>query len=99
LRQKPSHRSQTQLHPIIPPNQRADHRPSPQRKGKLKLQRVLQGHCAVNPPKLRTRAATSLHLYSSPFPECDFYDLLNGEKRRLTLAYDTMYGKPVSPVS
>jgi len=45
------------------------------------------------------QAATSLHLYSSPFPECDIYDLPNREKRRLTLTYDTMYGRPVSPVS
>src|SRR5918994_1906344 len=54
LRQQSSHRCQTQPHPIFPPNQRTDHRPSPQRKGKLKLQRVLCGHRPINPPNLRS---------------------------------------------
>ncbi|MGH7825014.1 MAG: cysteine dioxygenase [Candidatus Binatia bacterium] len=36
--------------------------------------------------------AVSLHLYSRPYEECDIYDLVKGEKRRVRLSYDTMYG-------
>lgn len=43
------------------------------------------------------QAAVSLHVYSRPYSECDIYDLAKGEKRRIRLAYDTMFGKPVSP--
>ena len=43
------------------------------------------------------QAAVSLHVYSHPYSECDIYDLDKGEKRRIRLAYDTMFGKPVSP--
>ena len=53
LRQKPAHRSQAQLHVILPPDQRTDHFSSPQRKGKLQLQRVLHRHCPINPLNLR----------------------------------------------
>lgn len=41
--------------------------------------------------------AVSLHLYSRPYSECEIYDLAQGKKQRLRLAYDTMFGKPVSP--
>jgi hypothetical protein len=40
--------------------------------------------------------AASLHIYSRPYAECDIYDLERGEKRRVVMAYDTMYGQPVS---
>ncbi len=43
------------------------------------------------------QAAVSLHVYSRPYSECDIYDLAKGEKRRIRLDYDTMFGKPVSP--
>lgn len=43
------------------------------------------------------QAAVSLHVYSHPYEECDVYDLARREKRRIRLAYDTMFGKPVSP--
>lgn len=39
--------------------------------------------------------AASLHVYSKPYAECDVYDLARGVCRRLRLAYDTVYGKPV----
>ncbi len=39
--------------------------------------------------------AASLHVYSKPYAECDVYDLTRGVRRRLRLAYDTVYGKPV----
>jgi predicted metal-dependent enzyme (double-stranded beta helix superfamily) len=39
--------------------------------------------------------AASVHVYSHPYAECDVYDLARGERRRVRLAYDTMYGKPV----
>src|SRR5262245_45654319 len=53
LRQKPTYRSQAQLHPILPPDQRANHSSSPQGKRKLQLQRVLHRHCPINPLNLR----------------------------------------------
>jgi predicted metal-dependent enzyme (double-stranded beta helix superfamily) len=40
--------------------------------------------------------AASLHVYSRPYAECDIYDLVRGERRRSRMAYDTMYGKPVT---
>ena len=40
--------------------------------------------------------AASLHLYSRPYAECDIYDLERGEKRRVKLAYDTLFGKPAA---
>jgi len=52
LRQKPTHRSQAQLHVILPPDQRTDHFSSPQRKRKLQLQRVLRRHGPINPLNL-----------------------------------------------
>ena len=52
LRQKPTHRSQAQLDVVLPPDQRADHRSSPQRKRKLQLQRVLHRHGPINPLNL-----------------------------------------------
>jgi len=53
LRQKPTHRSQTQLHAILSPDQRADHPSSPQGKWKLQLQRTLHRHGPINPLNLR----------------------------------------------
>lgn len=50
-------------------------------------------HAVENPASFDERAV-SLHLYSFPFPECDIYDLAQGVKRRVRLAYDTLYGKP-----
>ncbi|MFQ5994844.1 MAG: cysteine dioxygenase family protein [Acidiferrobacterales bacterium] len=38
--------------------------------------------------------AASLHVYSRPYPECDIYDLKKGERRRVRMVYDTMYGEP-----
>jgi hypothetical protein len=52
LRQKPTYRSQAQLHAILLPDQRADHRSSPQGKRKLQLQRVLHRHGPINPLNL-----------------------------------------------
>jgi NitT/TauT family transport system ATP-binding protein len=40
--------------------------------------------------------AASLHVYSRPYAECDIYDLEYGEIRRARMAYDTVYGKPVT---
>ncbi len=37
--------------------------------------------------------AVSLHVYSFPYDECDIYDVDRGEKRRVKLAYDSMYGR------
>lgn len=39
--------------------------------------------------------AASVHVYSRPYAECDVYDLIRGEKQRVQMAYDTMYGKPI----
>lgn len=39
--------------------------------------------------------AASVHVYSRPYAECDIYDLVRGEKQRVRMAYDTMYGKPL----
>jgi predicted metal-dependent enzyme (double-stranded beta helix superfamily) len=55
-------------------------------------------HEVANPASFGERAA-SLHLYSHPFPECDIYDLTAGKKKRVQLAYDTLYGQPATPVS
>lgn len=51
-------------------------------------------HAVENPVEFGEKAA-SLHLYSKPYQECDIYDLERGEKRRVQLSYDTLYGKPV----
>jgi cysteine dioxygenase len=40
--------------------------------------------------------AVSLHIYSRPYTECDIYDLARAERRRVRLAYDTIYGKPAA---
>jgi predicted metal-dependent enzyme (double-stranded beta helix superfamily) len=40
--------------------------------------------------------AASVHVYSRPYDACDIYDLSRGEKRRVQMAYDTMYGTPVA---
>jgi hypothetical protein len=37
-----------------------------------------------------------LHVYSRPYAECDIYDLERGTIRRAQMAYDTVYGKPVT---
>lgn len=39
--------------------------------------------------------AASLHVYSRPYSECDVYDPIRGEKQRVRMAYDTVYGKLV----
>ena len=39
--------------------------------------------------------AASVHVYSRPYAECDIYDLERGERQRVRMAYDTMYGNPV----
>lgn len=54
-------------------------------------------HRVENPAEFGEDAA-SLHVYSFPFDECDVYDLARGEKRRVKLDYDTMFGKP-TPVA
>jgi predicted metal-dependent enzyme (double-stranded beta helix superfamily) len=40
--------------------------------------------------------AASLHVYSKPYGECDVYDSVNGPRRRVRLAYDSIDGRPVS---
>lgn len=52
----------------------------------------------VRNPASFGQAAVSLHVYSHPFSECDIYDLAKGEKHRIQLVYDTMFGKPISPL-
>jgi cysteine dioxygenase len=52
-------------------------------------------HAVENCPAFGLPAA-SLHIYSRPYAECDIYDLERGERRRVRMAYDTMYGKPGS---
>ena len=52
----------------------------------------------VENPSSFGEAAVSLHVYSHPYEECDIYDLAKGKKHRMQLAYDTMFGKPVSPL-
>lgn len=49
----------------------------------------------VENPGSSGELAVSLHLYARPYDQCDIYDLAKGEKRRVKLVYDTMYGKPV----
>lgn len=39
--------------------------------------------------------AISLHVYARPYDWCDIYDISNGKKQRVRLAYDTTYGKAV----
>ncbi len=49
-------------------------------------------HTVENPGDSGEDAA-SLHVYSFPFDECDIYDLARGEKKRVRMEYDTMFGK------
>lgn len=51
-------------------------------------------HAVENLPRFGGGAA-SLHVYSRPYAECDIYDSAHGPKRRVKLAYDSLYGKPV----
>ena len=39
--------------------------------------------------------ATSLHLYSKPYGECDVYESQDGPCKRVRLSYDTIEGRPV----
>lgn len=55
-------------------------------------------HSVENPAELG-EAAASLHVYSKPYAECDIYDSRNGPRRRVKLAYDSVYGKPVDRVA
>ncbi len=55
-------------------------------------------HTVENPDDSGEDAA-SLHVYSFPFDECDIYDLTLGEKKRVRMEYDTMFGKPTSAAS
>jgi len=52
-------------------------------------------HAVENPVAFGQNAA-SLHLYSKPYSECDVYDSLTGPRRRVSLAYDTIHGEPVT---
>ena len=52
-------------------------------------------HAVENPVGFGENAA-SLHLYSKPYSQCDVYDSLTGPRRRVSLSYDTIYGKPVT---
>ncbi len=51
-------------------------------------------HAVENPEEFGESAA-SLHIYSRPYAECDIYDSESGPRRRVTLAYDSIRGKPV----
>lgn len=51
-------------------------------------------HAVENPKEFGANAA-SLHLYSKPYSECDIYESETGPRRRVRLAYDTIYGEPV----
>lgn len=51
-------------------------------------------HAVENPHEFGGNAA-SLHLYSKPYNECDIYESVTGPRRRVQLAYDSIYGKPV----
>ncbi|MFQ6022747.1 MAG: cysteine dioxygenase family protein [Acidiferrobacterales bacterium] len=51
-------------------------------------------HAVENPLDFAAKAA-SLHVYSRPYPECDIYDLAQGERRRVRMVYDTMHGESV----
>ena len=42
-----------------------------------------------------SQPAMSLHLYARPFAQCDVYDTEVKKRRRVDLAYDTMYGNKV----
>lgn len=55
-------------------------------------------HSVENPLEFGGSAA-SLHVYSKPYAECDIYDSETGPKRRVTLAYDSIYGKPVDRIA
>ena len=37
--------------------------------------------------------ATSLHIYSKPYAQCDVYDSERGPRRRVSLSYDSRYGR------
>lgn len=54
---------------------------------------------AVKNPEDSGEDAASLHVYSFPFDECDVYDLTRGEKKRVRMDYDTMFGKPTGAAS
>lgn len=51
-------------------------------------------HAVDNPKEFGANAA-SLHLYSKPYSECDIYESEAGPRRRVRLAYDSVYGEPV----
>lgn len=55
LRQQSTHRDRTELDAVLAPNQRADHRSRPERKGKLQLKRIFRCHGIVDPSQLRPR--------------------------------------------
>ncbi len=52
-------------------------------------------HAVENPVEFGENAA-SLHLYSKPYSQCDVYDSLTGPRRRVSLAYDSIHGEPVT---
>ena len=54
---------------------------------------------AVENPVAFGENATSLHLYSKPYSHCDVYDSLTGPRRRVSLAYDSIHGEPVTTSS
>ncbi len=49
-------------------------------------------HAVENPTEL---PAVSLHLYARPYRQCDVYKPECGQKVKMQIHYDTMYGKPV----
>src|SRR5262245_16803469 len=51
-------------------------------------------HAVENPAEFGANA-TSLHIYSKPYAECDIYDSETGPRRRVRLEYDSIRGKPV----
>src|ERR1700746_2289367 len=55
LRQQPPHRDDAELDAILALDQRADHRPPPQREWELPLHWILRCHRLVNPSQLRSR--------------------------------------------
>jgi predicted metal-dependent enzyme (double-stranded beta helix superfamily) len=52
-------------------------------------------HAVENCPAFGAPAA-SVHVYSRPYAACDVYDVERGERKRVQMAYDTMYGKVVA---
>jgi cysteine dioxygenase len=52
-------------------------------------------HAVDNPVEFGAPAAT-LHVYARPYDACDVYDLAGGVRRRVTLGYDTIDGRPAS---